>query len=66
MTLADVNKAVREIEEVRGDDEVAHGKEDALRYRVLEWIADNGDEASSELARAALKTEQIEFARWCA
>lgn len=65
LTVEYVNKAVEYIEEIKGDDEVAHSMEDALRAEVLQAIAD-GHEDHQDLATAALKTENIDFYRWCA
>ena len=53
------------IEAERGDDERAHADADALWEMVLNWIA-LGDDDSAELASLALKTDEINFARWCA
>lgn len=44
---------------VEGDDEVAHGMEDALRDAVLRSI-------DHPLASIALQTSDIQFCRWCA
>jgi hypothetical protein len=48
-----------------GDDEAAHSMEDALRRDVLQAIA-NGSPDAVELARIALESESLIFARWCA
>ena len=65
MTVQDVEDQVANIRAVAGDDEAAHSWEDQLRQSVLEAIA-NGADNPADLARAALKTSDIEFARWCA
>jgi hypothetical protein len=46
------------------DDEAAHAAEDALHQSVLKAIAD-GAKAPADLAKAALKTKNIKFSRWC-
>lgn len=46
------------------DDEVAHIREDRLRHRVLELIAD-GHPHSKELAQEVLQTSKLDFLRWC-
>jgi hypothetical protein len=52
------------IERMRSlDDELAHGSEDSLRDAVLQAIANNEPNAV-ELARAVLKTNDLDFARW--
>ena len=48
-----------------GDPEAAHAAEDALWADVLAAIA-GGHSNASLLAKEALKTSAIEFARWCA
>lgn len=47
------------------DDEVAHSDEDELHRDVLGVIA-GGALGGAELAREALKTRDLTFARWCA
>lgn len=65
MTIEEVKNRVAQIVAIRGDDEVAHGKEDDLWRDVLRHIADGGAGAR-ELAIEALTTLDIEFERWCA
>jgi len=66
MTEADINRKLKEIEAISGDDEAAHSKQDALFREVLEFIAKHGAYRSASLAEAALKVLDIEFSRWCA
>lgn len=48
-----------------GDDEQAHGLEDAIHRSVLKAISEGkGDPVA--LAKAALKTRDVNFSRWCA
>lgn len=65
MTYRDVIARVEAIEDVAHDYEKAHGMEDALWEDVLREIA-NAHPDSFGLARYALKTKDIEFARYCA
>lgn len=65
MTPKEAEARVKEIYETRVDDEMAHSAEDALRREVLEHIA-NGGRNARRLAEIALRTEEINFARWCA
>lgn len=65
MTVEEVERRVESIRLMSGDDETAHSEEDALRADVLFAIM-NGAENPGDLARAALKTDDIEFARCCA
>lgn len=46
------------------DDESAHASEDELHQDVLAAIADGADNPAA-LAREALATRGIDFARWC-
>ena len=48
------------------DDEAAHGAEDALYAALLRAIAEGRCDDVAQCAREALKTEEIDFARWCA
>ena len=65
--VSDVERIVALIERIKSDDEDAHGREDDLHRAVMEAIA-NGTwrDSPAALCRAALKTREIEFARWCA
>lgn len=47
------------------DDELAHSMEAALQRDVLQAIADGSPDAV-ELARIALESDSLDFARWCA
>lgn len=59
ITAEKVRQVIEIITLLKDDDEMAHGLEDALRQRVLESI-------DHPLAKLALQTSAIEFARWCA
>lgn len=61
----DVRGELKAIEAARGDDERAHVLEDELYHRVLGWTAEGVADAR-KLARLALESQQIDFARWCA
>lgn len=66
MTPDWIEGRVRDIEAMAGDDEAAHSEEDRLWESVLMAIA-NGETADpAACARAALKTKNIDFQRWCA
>lgn len=68
MTVKDILEKVEEIRTFASDDEAAHSAEDALWEQVLEAIAKGGLNSTGlrQLATAALKTRNINFARWCA
>ena len=68
MTLKDIKDCIKAIEKTKWDDETAHSMEDDLHVEVLDAIASGtlkGDDAK-EAAALALKTQDIDFARWCA
>ncbi|WP_433701746.1 hypothetical protein [Nocardiopsis sp. CA-288880] len=65
MTPQDIRDRVARIEANRDDDETAHSMEDDLYTDVLKAIA-GGAPNATELAREALRTVDIDFARWCA
>lgn len=65
MTVDEVLARVASIYSVRHDYEAAHSSEDGLHQDVLRAIAAMGGEAGA-LAEAALKTCDLDFARWCA
>lgn len=65
ITVEEVKKHVERIREMAGDDEGAHGTEDDLWEEVLRAISE-GAKKPKQLAIEALKTTEIDFARWCA
>ena len=68
MTVDEIKERVERISRKQGDDEDAHAEEDRLHQDVLGCIA-NGKipkRKAAACAEAALKTLNIEFARWCA
>jgi hypothetical protein len=66
LTLLDIDKEVERIRAMAGDDEAAHSAEDDLRERVLAMIADGSASDPQAYAEAVLKTNEIDFQRWCA
>jgi hypothetical protein len=65
LTAEDIARRLAEIHAVRDDDEDAHGRTDDLHRDVLAAIA-MGAPDPALLAAAALRTETLDFARWCA
>lgn len=65
MTVDEIRERIADIIRQDGDDEVQHSMEDGLHYAVLEAIAAGSPDAAA-LAREALLTAEIDFARWCA
>ena len=64
ITLLEVIVEAKRIAQIADDDESAHSAEDGLHTSVLNYYANGGKD--SELAREALKTLNLNFARWCA
>ena len=65
MDIDEVKAAVEDIRASSPDDEAAHAMEDDLHQSVLQFIADASGEHSA-IAAEALKTREIDFARWYA
>jgi hypothetical protein len=63
LTVREVQERVAEVFMARDDDELAHNREDALHIAVLEAIAAGAPNAA-ELARAAMRTREIDFSRY--
>lgn len=65
MNLQQVKHTVQLIDASKGDYEGAHEMEDDLYQSVLKEVA-SGNQEAKEMAREALKTKKIDFARYCA
>lgn len=66
MDIKNVKQTVQEIVNLSNDDpEMAHEKEDDLYLAVLGQVI-AGNHQSKEMAKEALKTQMIDFPRWCA
>lgn len=65
LTPEDIARRLAAIHAVADDDEAAHGMADDLHHEVLAAIAAGAPDAGV-LAAAALRTETLGFARWCA
>jgi len=63
MDIEDVRKRLKGIEDVIGDDKVAHSKEDDLYTELLRSIAYDNCENPRECAREAIKATEMDFAR---
>jgi hypothetical protein len=66
MNIQTVIAAVAEVRAKASDGEVAHNAEDDLYRLVLRSISDGTCDDPAACAREALKTLDIDFARWCA
>jgi hypothetical protein len=65
--LLEAERRLRKIREVTADDEVAHSLEDDLHKWVLGRIVmHSSDPWARALAGVALRTRDLDFARWCA
>lgn len=61
-----IKAKVKEISELSGDDEAAHSREDRLHVEFITHIAENWHGELAEMAKEVLKTNAINFSRWCA
>lgn len=66
MSAQDVVAAVARIAEEKYDDESAHADEDSLYLAILRQVAADAPDPWKTLAAEALKTQEINFERWCA
>lgn len=66
MTLEEIQERIDEITAMRGDCEMAHGREDDLYVAFIEHVANSGDEQLAAMARLVLTAEKIDFTRWYA
>lgn len=66
MTVLDVKASLEEIESCSGDSEEAHFLERTLWFEVLTAISLDSSIMSNarDLAKTALKSQEIEFSRW--
>ncbi|TXH41545.1 MAG: hypothetical protein E6Q97_37320 [Desulfurellales bacterium] len=66
MNVAEVRKRIAKIESLKGDDELAHIKEDEPLFDFVRFVARSGDGHLSKIALAVLKVEDVDFSRYCA
>lgn len=66
MNLEEAKRRVEAIRAIRGDDEYAHSAEDDLHRDFIRAVIAANLGEMSEVAAEVLKTEEIEFCRWCA
>ena len=66
MDLEYVKQEVAKIEAMKGDDEAAHSAEDRLRAEFIALVAEVGSPELAAMAQEVLKTDEIDFSRWCA
>jgi hypothetical protein len=65
MDMDTIKISIAKICEIRGDDERAHSWEDVLYQEFVKYIAERKDHLG-KMAREILKTQKIDFSRWCA
>lgn len=66
VTARRVRQFVKHIASVAADDESAHSAEDFLYSTILRAIASGECDDPRACATEALKTEELQFHRWCA
>jgi hypothetical protein len=64
--VEDVQARLADVIASAGDSEVAHSMEDSLHFDVLKAIASGQAEDPVTMAELAIRTQGIEFSRWCA
>ena len=62
----EVKKWIDSIKDSRRDFEAAHVLEDELYLKILRGIADGTCEDPQQVAKEAIKTQNISFPRYCA
>jgi hypothetical protein len=68
MNIDNVKEMLAEIKQhaIDGDDELAHSCEDSLYIKLLEAISNGICDNHQECCTEALKSQKMDFARWCA
>lgn len=66
MDLEYVKQQVAKIDAMKDDAESAHSAENGLRAEFIALVAEVGSPELAAMAREVLKTDEIEFGRWCA
>lgn len=66
MTLDEAKMETTWIWRARDDYEAAHGMEDKLRLKFIQFVAETGPEDLAEIAQVILATEDFDFPRYCA
>lgn len=68
MTLEEIKKRIQDIKYISDDDEMAHAAEDELMRDFICYVAGMTDEDNNlpDKAFEILKTQNIDFCRWCA
>lgn len=66
MTLREIKNRVDHIKKIVGDNEAAHSEEDSLYSDFIAYLAKTASPKYREMAKTILKTQEIDFRRWCA
>ncbi|WP_131501286.1 hypothetical protein [Lactobacillus crispatus] len=66
MNVSEAKEWVNDIKDSRRDFEMAHCLEDELYLKILREIADGTCEDPQQVAKEAIKTQDINFPRYCA
>ena len=65
MDIEHIKSRVANIERLKDDDECAHVLEDNLMQDFIRHVASSGHSELAAMANEVLKTEDIEFGRYC-
>lgn len=66
MDINEIKRRVQRIEQAKSDYECAHEMEDQLMQYFIKHVAENAPRGLARMAREVLKTEDIDFPRYCA
>lgn len=66
MTLEEIEARLEDIERSAKDSEMAHGLEDDLYIDFVQHVAQMGPPELAEMAKAVLRSQQLDFPRLCA
>jgi hypothetical protein len=66
MTVDFIQEYLQYLKRISHDDEAAHGDEDTLWEQVMYSIAQGRCVDPKECCALAIRSQEIEFSRWCA
>jgi uncharacterized protein (DUF1697 family) len=66
MKNEEIIERVKQIEETKDDNEVAHSMEDQLYVDFIRYVSQSGNEQLAIKAKLVLKAQDIEYGRWYA
>ena len=64
MKLQDIKDNLNYLNDIKDDNESAHGFEDSMYVAFVQYIADEYKGELAKMAKELLKSHDIDFARW--